>query len=573
MRRVPWVLVLLGFLAPADAVPLSEIDKDFTEAAEPLERATVLVRAADAQAGPGSSGVVMHPEGYVLSDAAATLLKVEAVGGKPRKVYADKAVIRFPDGKLFKATLLRRDDESDSSLLKIDDPGSFKAVRPGSSDELGAGAFVMLCGNAFGTANEGRPAVSLGVVSAADPRDPADGAGRYAQLVTSAAVNPGSNGGPCADAEGRLAGIVSTWGGQRTSAWYGLGIVTPINRIRSRYRDLPCAGKVFPDPKTLPPRAHSAVALEEAFRIVARRASPAIVSLVFKREAGASHREMVNGPDGKPVEIEVYQGPVSGVLYSADGYILTSTYNLWSPEKIQGAEAFLQDGRSFPAKLLGRDQVRGIALLKVEAKDLPFLQPAPPGKLQVGQFVFALGNPRGAAPAGEPFFTFGLLSTQHQLDKNRDALQTDAGMNDANAGGALVNLRGRLIGVNTLVAPARFGRNSGIGFAIPVGKIEEALPGLKQGKNVIPGYLGVVLQQTKDGKVAVAGVQAGGAAQAAGLKGGDLVVLFDGQAVDTVAQLMDLIGALLAGQEVTLKVIRDNGELEFKATLGERPES
>ncbi len=565
-----WRALLLAPLVlappgPAWAITLAQVDKDFGDAATTLVQATVLVRGDGAPDGMlGSSGVVIRSDGYVLSDADATLVKIQPGIVAPLKTYAGKATVRFPDGRTFPASVVRRDEATDSSLLKIEAKGAtFKAVPLGSSDALGVGSWALLCGNAFGTANEGKPAASLGVISAI----------HMGALFTSAAVNPGSNGGPCADAEGRLVGIVSTWEGQPDAALYGFGRVTPLNRIRLRYQGLPEFDRLFPDPKTLPPRARSAALLEEAFRILAKRVYPSVVSIVFKRPAGSQRSEVVRSPDGKQQgTLPRYGGPASGILYDRDGHVLTALSNLWDLERISGATVHLTDGRSLPAKILARDQVRGLALLKVEGERLPCLEPAPAAEVRVGQFAFALGNPWGARPEGNPLFTFGIVSAMHQLDKRRDALQTDAGMSDANVGGPLVDLQGRLLGLNTLQNPEFFGRNSGIGFAVPPGSIAESLPQLEAGKSLLPGYLGVMMAETQDKKVVLQSVVAGSPAEKAGLAAGDIVTAINGQAVAGVAQLADLIAALQAGDPAEVEGVRGEAPLKVTVTLGERPQ-
>ena len=556
-------LLVLALPAPAGALSLAQVDKDFAEAAGALVRATVLVRGEGAPDGMlSSSGVVIHPDGYVLTDADATLIKVQPGIGPPQKTYAEKATVRFPDGKAYPAMVVKRDEATDSCLLKIDAKGTtLKALPLGSSDEVGVGSWAMLCGNAFGTANEGKPAASLGVISAI----------HRGTLYTSAAVNPGSNGGPCADAEGRLVGIVSTWEAQPNAPLYGFGRVTPLNRIRLRYQELPEFDRLFPDPKTLPPRARRAALLEEAFRILAKRVYPSVVSITFKRSSGPDRTESVVTPQGRQVTLPCYGGPASGLIHDREGHILTALSNLWGFERISGATVHLSDGRDLPAKILARDRVRGLALLKVEATGLPCLEPAGDDGVRVGQFAFALGNPWGRKQEPAPLFTFGIVSAMHQLDRRRDALQTDAGMNDANVGGPLVDLQGRLLGLNTLQNPERFGRNSGIGFAVPPASLAKALPHLKEGRDVLPGYLGAGLSQTQDGKVSIRSVTPGSAAQKAGLKSGDIVTALNGQAIESMSQIIDLIGAMQAGDLAEVEVIRGGTPLKVPVTLDEPP--
>lgn len=562
--------VLLGLAllqGDAGALTLAQVDKDFADAAAALEKTTVLVQAQGRAEGLlASSGALIHAEGYILSDADAALLRIEA----GRKVHAGKAQVRFADGTTTTARVLHRDEDTDSCLLKIE--GKIPAVKPasvGSSDLIGVGSWTLVCGNAFGTANEGRPAVSVGVVSAARARDPASGAGRHETLYTSAAVSPGSNGGPCVDAEGRLVGVVSTWEADPNSPVHDFGRVIPVNRIRKAYQDLPDAAKVFPDPKSLPPRAKSAAYLEESFRIVADRVWPAVVSLAVTRQGSPQRTELMR-QGNQALTVPRYGGPASGILYDAEGHVLTAAANLWAYASIRSVAVVLPDRRVFPAKILARDLVRGIALLKIDGKDLPCLLPAPAESLQVGRFAFAVGNPWAGRSDFGPLLTMGVVSALHQLDTHRDAVQTDAGMTDANVGGPLVDLRGRLIGISTLQNPEVYGRNSGIGFAIPVATIEATLPGLKQGLSVLPGFLGIQLLDAGN-RIQIQGVTPGSPADKGGLVAGDLVTCFSGIAPKHSAHLRELIAALQAGDEVEVEVLRQGKSRTVHVTLGERP--
>lgn len=559
------LLATLGLAGPAGALSLAQVDQDFGEAGGLLARTTVIVQGEGAPAGfPGSSGVLLHAEGYVLSDADATLVRIEAGPRGILKTHVGKATVRLPNGKSYPATLLKRDEATDSAILKIESKGvAFKAVTPGSSGALGVGSWTLVCGNSFGTADEGEPSVSLGMVSAL----------RDGVLYTSAAVNPGSNGGPCVDAEGRLVGIVSTWEGAPDSPLYGLGRVIPIDRIRAAYAGLPEAVRLFPDPATLPPRRRDAALLEGAFRILARRGRSQLVSIRFHRPRGSARTERVQRPDGKEATVPRYAGATTGFLADREGHVLTAASNLWDFDKITGATAYLADGRELPARILGRDRVRGIALLKIQAENLPEpFEPAPAAEVKVGQFAFALGNPWAEKQGPDPLFTMGIVSALHQLDANRDAVQTDAGVPDGTAGGPLLDLQGRLLGLCTLQSPERFGLNSGIAFAIPSEVIQRALPALKEGRDVLPGWLGVALGVAPDGKVLIRGVGPGSPAERGGLKAGDQVTRFNEEPIGSPQQLSDLIGSLLAGDRVDLQLLRAEGTVELTVTLGERPD-
>jgi S1-C subfamily serine protease len=588
VTALPRALLLLGFFsAVAAGQTLRGVQAEFAAIGDRVIPATVFVRAAglDMSRGGGSTGVVIHESGYVLSDADSTLTSVEpGPDGKPVKRHGTDAIVRLPapDHREFAAVLVRRDEETDSSLLRITDKvsGRLPTVPPGSSDELHVGDFSIVVGNTFGSGLEGEPSLTMGSVSALILRR-AEGGGRFERIYTSAAVNPGCNGGPCLDSEGRLVGIVSTWDASPTSPFRALGIVTPLDRIRERYRDVPDFDRVFPDPKQLKPRSAEAAVLERAFGIVAHGVYPSIVSLTVVREGAKGVMQIPNplraqDPAQPPtVPIPLYPGPYSAVVLSADGWIATCTTNLWEFDTIRSVTAHLTDGRDLPARIVARDRYRMIGLLKVEATDLVPLNPATAESLTVGRFALALGNPFGADRQEAPLFTRGIISNLHRISRDHDAIQTDAGMNDALIGGALVSLDGKLLGINLAYNTEQFGRNSGIGFAIPTPAIEPVLPQLKEGKNVEPGWMGIQ-QPTRndDGELVLPLVTPDGPAAKAGLRNGDRVVEVDGRKADSFKDPLDFIEYVRSkgpGGELRLEVRRGAESLSIVVVLSSRP--
>jgi S1-C subfamily serine protease len=576
---------LLLLVASAGAQTLTGIRKEFAAVGERVIPATVIVRAMEVkQKGiTGSTGVVVHPDGYVLSDADATITHMTPGkdGGPAEKHHGVDAIVRLPapDHRSFRASVVLRDPESDTTLLKIvEPPKELPWVPIGSSDALSVGSFNVIVGNSFGSGMEGEPALSMGVVSALVTRD-ALGGGKYSLIYTSAAVNPGMNGGPCVDAEGRLVGVISSWDADPKSPFRTLGMVTPVDRIRARYSGVDRFEEIFPDPRMMRPRSDEAAVLEEAFSIVARHAYPSLVSIEVDRGDAKDYFEVPNpmrarNPKAPPtIQIPLYPGPYSGVVIREDGHLLTCLANLWSYPKIKSFTVHLPDGRSLPAEVVARDGYRQVALLKVEATGLTPLPLADPDDLEVGQFALAVANPFGKDRQEAPLFTFGVISGLHRLSRDMDAVQTDAGMTDGMVGGAVVNLQAELVGLCLLYQPDRFGRNSGIGFAIPMSALEESLPDLLRGKDVEPGKMGIAMPVLNaDGEIVFRLVAPGGPAGKAGLKPGDVLLEVDGESAarqfGTVQEFIDYVRTKAPGRILKLRVLRGRSTVEIEVTLG-----
>jgi serine protease Do len=271
--------------------------------------------------------------------------------------------------------------------------------------------------------------------------------------------------------------------------------------------------------------------------------------------AVAAHRDFLNRP----------KGPCSGVIYEADGHIVTSYFNVSGVIRKEGLQVTLGDGRELPARLLGFDQRRDIALLKVEAEGLPTLPKADLGALAQGAFVALVGR---APDRRSPTLNLGIVSAMSRMAKA--AVQTDAEMNYGNTGGALVTLRGELVGVGCNIKPrTNWGQSSGVGFACKVTEIDRLLDRLKKGEKMTAEnrpYLGIV---PGEGDPEVAGVQVaevrgGGAAEKAGVKANDVIVEFDGKKVADSESLRELLYEKKIGDEVALKVKRKNDKKEYE---------
>ena len=265
----------------------------------------------------------------------------------------------------------------------------------------------------------------------------------------------------------------------------------------------------------------------------------------------------------------------SGVLISPDGEILTNYHVI---EGLKGGESSIEvkisTGRTFKAKVLGRDKELDIALIKIEARHLPFARLGNSESLRVGEWVIAIGNPLGL----DHTVTQGIISAKGRQISGpglESFLQTDAAINRGNSGGPLLNLKGEVIGINTAIRPD--GQN--IGFAVPVDKINLVLKDLRSGRPVSRGYLGVGTKDLDNEFQDSLGIQEGavvsevvrkGPGEKAGIKRLDVIVAVDGARIRNGEDLVAAISSHRAGDTVKVTVFRDGATRELKAVLGDR---
>ncbi|HEX5321803.1 MAG TPA: Do family serine endopeptidase [Stellaceae bacterium] len=286
-------------------------------------------------------------------------------------------------------------------------------------------------------------------------------------------------------------------------------------------------------------------------------------------------RRFFNVPPGQRTQERETQATGSGVIVdAAQGYILTNAHVVENETRI---EVTTKDNHRYEAKLIGRDEETDIAVLKIPANHLTAVPLGDSDKLQVGDFVVAIGNPFGLGQTVTSGIVSALGRSGLGIEGYEDFIQTDASINPGNSGGALVNFDGQLIGINTaILAPG--GGNIGIGFAVPIDMARKVMDELIHYGVVKRGRIGVTIQDlTPDlaqamntqhtvGAV-IARVEAGSPADRGGLKSGDLVVAVDGSPVRSGTQLRNLIGLSPIGTDVKLSVYRRGSESTVKVKV------
>ncbi len=330
------------------------------------------------------------------------------------------------------------------------------------------------------------------------------------------------------------------------------------------------------------------------FRYAARLATPAVVHIksVFPAKAEPEipdlfrdffdndflHRQAPPRESTPQVRI----GSASGVIISADGYIVTNNHVVEGADSI---EVILSNERSFRASRIGTDPATDLALLKIEAKDLPFIRFGNSDSIEVGDFVLAVGNPFNLAST----VTAGIVSAKarniHILtDKYavESFIQTDAAVNPGNSGGALVDVNGQLVGINAAIATPT-GAYAGYSFAIPVEIVKKVMNDLLQHGHVLRATLGVVISDLNGDRARSLGMSGltgvlvdslleNSAAREAGIRPGDVVVKADGQPMSSSNQLTEAIAIRHPGEKIKLTVLRDGAQKEILVTLRALPQ-
>jgi serine protease Do len=318
-----------------------------------------------------------------------------------------------------------------------------------------------------------------------------------------------------------------------------------------------------------------------ALSSVAEQVTPAVVNIITRRNRKGAEleqhpmlREFFGPGPQRPLPPEMGAG--SGVVVTADGFVVTNNHVIDEADDIKVA---FPDKREFRAKLIGTDRPSDIALLKIEAKGLPFLKFGDSSKLRLGEIVLAIGNPFGVGQT----VTMGIVSAKGRANVGivdyEDFIQTDASINPGNSGGALVNLAGELVGINTAIL-SKSGGAQGIGFAVPSKMISPILDQIRNHGRVRRGYLGVQIQDLTPeiagslklgalSGVLVADVIDDGPALGK-LEPFDVITAVDGQQVETVAQLRNQIALTMPGSKAKLSVVREGKKRDVLLVLKEK---
>ena len=285
-------------------------------------------------------------------------------------------------------------------------------------------------------------------------------------------------------------------------------------------------------------------------------------------------------PDSQPRQRRT-QSLGSGVIIDSEsGYVVTNHHVIENADQIR---VHLDDGRSFEAKVVGADPEADVAVIQIPAQGLKAINMGDSDLLRVGDFVVAIGNPFGLSQTATSGIVSALGRSGLRIESYEDFIQTDASINQGNSGGALVNLRGELIGVNTAILD-RGGGNVGIGFAIPVNMVVSLTAQIIEFGEVRRGRLGVHIQDLTPELAQAFGVEAGSgaliskvmpdsAAKAADLREGDVITMVDGRAIKGATELRNVIGLARADEEIELTYIRDrksfNKKIRIRAVVAE----
>ncbi len=329
------------------------------------------------------------------------------------------------------------------------------------------------------------------------------------------------------------------------------------------------------------------LATQEAFVAVSKAVIPTVVSVTVtttpKQTLQFFHNFQFNFPEPQPEK-----GVGSGVIVTADGYILTNNHVVEDAQE-NGIKVRLHDNREFTGRVVGTDPTTDVAVIKIEGKDLPAAALGNSDSVEVGQWVLAIGNPLRLTST----VTAGIVSA---IGRNIDIaasqerygisnfIQTDAAINPGNSGGALVNIRGEVIGINSAIA-TNTGFNQGYGFAIPINLVKKMAEDLIQYGKVKRPWLGIQMKSSgidetdaralglsKPTGVLVEDVMSGTPAEKAGIKSGDVILAVDGKEVDAPNEIQTMIAEHKPGDVVAVKIYRGGKTMAKDVTLSELPQ-
>lgn len=325
-----------------------------------------------------------------------------------------------------------------------------------------------------------------------------------------------------------------------------------------------------------------AVFAPDSFAPLVKKEMPAVVNISTRQVVKVQQRSPFGDDEffrrffGElPAREQIRQSLGSGFIISEDGYILTNNHVV---DKATDIKVSLADGRIFEAKLIGKAPDVDIALIKVDAKALPAAVFGDSDELEVGDWVVAIGNPFGLSHT----VTAGIVSAKGRvvgIGPYDDLIQTDAAINPGNSGGPLFNIKGEVVGINTVI----IAQGQNLGFAVPISMVKEILPSIKTKGRPDMGWLGVSAQAVTPDLAAalglpepvgaiVTGVSRNGPADKAGLKRGDVIIELDGKKILEPGELPRMVAFGKIGKTVTLKLMRQGQPLDIKAVVELKPE-
>jgi len=332
--------------------------------------------------------------------------------------------------------------------------------------------------------------------------------------------------------------------------------------------------------------------LDQAYVQIAKKVSPTVVRVSSTKSVPASTPEGLEpflkqfpfAPFGNQLPKELRKHPQSrevlmgsGFIVSPDGLIMTNNHVV---KDMKDIKVTLQGKRDYKAKLIGADPESDIALIKIDAKNLPTVTWGDSSKLHVGGIVMAVGNPFGLSGTVTKGIVSAMGRTNVGIIGYEDFIQTDAPINPGNSGGPLVNIKGEVVGITTAIA-TQSGGYMGVGFAIPSDSAKMVMDQLLKTGKVERGLLGVNIQdvtealaksfgRTDTNGALVSQVVAGGPAEKAGVKTGDIILDFNGTPINSAAQLKNLVGQTKVGSAAKLTVWRDKKTVALNVTIAER---
>lgn len=327
---------------------------------------------------------------------------------------------------------------------------------------------------------------------------------------------------------------------------------------------------------------------------IIKKAAPSVVNIYSSRTVKVQpmrnpfpnsqlFRQFFDGQGDDQPSTRKEQGLGSGVIISVDGYILTANHVVDGMDEIK--VGINGDKKEYVAKVIGKDKPTDVAVLKIEANNLPAITLADSDQLEIGDVVLAIGNPFGVGQT----VTSGIISALGRsgfgvngVNGYENFIQTDAAINPGNSGGALVDAEGRLVGINTWIASST-GGSQGVGFAVPIDLARHVVDRLIAGGRVARGFLGIGLQEItptlakafnlpdQNGAL-VTGFELNSPAEKAGLKSGDVITAFNGKPVTDVNNLRFLVSDCAPGSQASVKFIRDGAAKTVTVTLAENKE-